>query len=218
VITVRGQFSPGTSLVAQFARSGGALPTAQPTVLENIPLADQRGAPASRDIRIAVPDAQSADVVWLSVTAYQTPGIIPLAFSAPRVPRTVPMHALLPPGTEAVVDWPVAFLYPCLQIAGTPQGIATLPRWRVSTPTFDDAGDIAIAPHLGGPFITARALVRVERLPVYLDGDPMRDSATLYRRRPVTAFSNPKISRVREVSWGWQYRGHLHAPGSVSGS
>ncbi|HYZ35168.1 MAG TPA: arabinosyltransferase domain-containing protein [Pseudonocardiaceae bacterium] len=218
VITVSGQFSPGTSLVAQFARSGGALPTAQPTVLESIPLADQRGAPAARDIRIAVPEAQSADVVRLSVTAYQAPGMIPLAFSAPRVPRTVPMRALLPPGTEAVVDWPVAFLYPCLQIAGTPQGTATLPRWRVSTPTVDDAGDIAIAPQLGGSFVTARALVRVDRLPVYLGGDAMRDIATLYRWRPVTAFSNPRISRISEVSWGWQYRGHLHAPGSVSGS
>jgi arabinosyltransferase A/arabinosyltransferase B/arabinosyltransferase C len=210
VVTISGQLPPGTSLVAQFARSGGAQPT---SVVSSVTLADQRGAPAARDIRIAVPDARSADLVRLSVTAYQAPGTIPLTFSAPRIPRTVPMHDVLPAGTEAVVDWPVAFLYPCLRIAGTPEGTATLPRWRVSTPAADDSGDIVTAPGFGGPFVTPRALSQAEQLAVYLQGDPMRDVATLYRWRPVTALSAPDISRTSEIRWGWQRSGHLHVPG-----
>lgn len=209
VVTVDGQWRPGTSLVAQFARSGGA----QPTVLRSVTLADQRGAPAPRDIRIAVPDAPSADLVRLSVTAYQAPGAMPLSFSAPRIPHTVPMRDVLPAGTEAIVDWPVAFLYPCLQIAGTPDGTATLPRWRVSTPVADDSGDIVTAPGFGGPFATPRALIQAETLAVYLQGDPMRDVGTLYRWRPVTALSAPEISRISENRWGWQHSGHLHVPG-----
>ena len=32
----------------------------------------------------------------------------------PRVPRLTPMDQVLPPGTRAILDWPVAFLFPCL--------------------------------------------------------------------------------------------------------
>ncbi|MDQ3900335.1 MAG: arabinosyltransferase domain-containing protein [Actinomycetota bacterium] len=215
VVTISGQLRPGTSLVAQFARSGGAQPTAQPTAqpreVHSVTLTDQPGAPAARDIRIAVPE--SAELVRLSVTAYQAPAAMPLVFSVPRIPRTVPMHDVVPPATEAVVDWPVAFLYPCLRIAGTPGGTATLPPWRVSTPVADGAGSIVLAPELGGPFATPRALIQAEQLAVYLQGDPMRDVATLYRWRPVTTFSTPGISRMSEIRWGWQHSGHLHVPG-----
>jgi hypothetical protein len=123
------------------------------------------------------------------------------------------MNTVLSPGTEAVVDWPVAFLHPCLKIAGTPEGTAALPRWRVSPPSYDDAGGEIVAPYTGGPFLTPRTLVRVHRLPVYLDGDPLRDVATLYRWQPLTAFDSPKVSRHREVVDGWRRQGHLHVPG-----
>jgi len=61
--------------------------------------------------------------------------------------------------------------------------------------------------------VTARALVRVDQLPVYLDGDPLRDVATLYRWRPVTVLGTPGFSRDSEVVAGWRRRGHLHVPG-----
>jgi arabinosyltransferase A/arabinosyltransferase B/arabinosyltransferase C len=209
VVTISGQFNPGTSLVAEFAHSGGA----KPTVSHSVMLTDEPGGPGPRDMRITVPDNRSVDLVRLSVTTSWAPGTMPLAFSVPRLPRTVPMRDVLPSGSEAAVDWPVAFLYPCLRIAGTPGGTATLPRWRVSTAAADNSGDIATAPELGGPLATPRTLIRAEKLAVYLDGDPMRDVATLYRWRPVTAFSTPAISRVTEIRWGWQYSGHLHVAG-----
>ncbi|HSL07412.1 MAG TPA: hypothetical protein VK887_05480, partial [Pseudonocardiaceae bacterium] len=77
----------------------------------------------------------------------------------------------------------------------------------------DDSGDIVVAPHTGGPFVTPRTLVRVHRLPVYLDGDPLRDVITLYRWQPLTEFDSPQITRHREVVNGWHHRGHLHIPG-----
>lgn len=206
VVTISGQLLPGTSLVAQFARGSGT----QHTTVHSVTLADQPGAPAPRDIRIAVPEP--ADLVRLSVTAYRAPGPVPLAFSVPRIPRTVPMHDVVPPATEAVVDWPVAFLYPCLRIAGTPEGTAMLPRWRVSTPAYDSSGYIVSAPELGGPFATPRALVQADQLAVYLQGDPMRDVATLYRWTPLTTLGTPRMSRISEIRWGWQHSGHLHVP------
>jgi arabinosyltransferase A/arabinosyltransferase B/arabinosyltransferase C len=205
VVTIAGELGPGGSLVAEFGSAEGA-PRA------TVGLSDPPGAPAARDIRIAVPDP-AASLVRLTVAARRAPGTVPLVFSQPRNPRSQPMSRMLPPGTEAVVDWPVAFLYPCLTIAGTPDGTAALPSWRVSTPSSDDSGDIAITPRTGGPFVTPRTLVRVHRLPVYLDGDPLRDVVTLYRWQLLTAFDSPEITRHREVVPGWHHQGHLHIPG-----
>ncbi|MGH3977585.1 MAG: hypothetical protein ACRDRZ_01070 [Pseudonocardiaceae bacterium] len=53
----------------------------------------------------------------------------------------------------------------------------------------------------------------MDQLPVYLDGDPLRDVATLYRWRPVTVLGTPGFSRDSEVVAGWRRRGHLHVPG-----
>jgi hypothetical protein len=205
VVTLSGELGPGSSLVAEFGSADG-------TPRAAVPLLDPPGAPDARDIRIVVPDP-AASLVRLTVTARQGRGTAALAFTQPRSPRTQPMNTVLPPGTAAVVDWPVAFLYPCLEIAGTPDGTATLPGWRVSTPTYDDAGDIIVAPHTGGPFVTSRVLVRVQLLPVYLDGDPLRDAATLQRWEPLSTFGRPELSRHREVVPGWQRRGQLHVPG-----
>jgi arabinosyltransferase A/arabinosyltransferase B/arabinosyltransferase C len=205
VVTIAGDLGPGSSLVAEFGSAEGAPRAA-------VGLTDPPGAPAARDIRITVPDP-AASLVRLTVATRRAPGTVPLAFSQPRNPRTQPMNSVLSPGTEAVVDWPVAFLYPCLKIAGTPDGTAALTGWRVSAPSYDAAGDIIVECQTGGPFVTPRTLVRVHRLPVYLDGDPLRDVATLYRWQPLTAFGSPEVSRHREVVDGWQRQGHLHVPG-----
>ncbi|HEX2297082.1 MAG TPA: arabinosyltransferase C-terminal domain-containing protein, partial [Pseudonocardiaceae bacterium] len=220
VVTISGELGPGSTLVAEFGRAGdsagdsGAAGPVEPR--HRVTLTDQPGAPAPRDIRIAVPDGlggPGAGVVRLSVSTQPGTGTAAPAFSAPRSPRTTSMTEVLPPGTGAVVDWPVAFLYPCLDIAGTPDGTAQLPRWRVGTPAADGSGGIVTAPQFGGPFATPRALSRAEQLPVYLDGDPLRDVGTLYRWAPVTTLSAPAVSRTRETRWGWQHQGYLHVPG-----
>jgi hypothetical protein len=209
VITISGELRAGSSLLAEFGRSSDD--AAAMTTLAAIPLADQPGAPASRDVRMIVPDA-AADLVRLSVTAQREPGAVPLSFSPPRTPHPEPMNTVLPPGTEAVVDWPVAFMYPCLKIAGTPNGTAALPQWRVGTPSSDKSGDIITAPQTGGPFTTARSLVRAIRIPVYLNADPLRDILTISRWQPLTSFSRPDISHGSEVIDGWRHHGHLHVP------
>lgn len=215
VITVSGELGPGGRVVAEFGRSagtGGAPAGTTVTPLATIAFTDQPGAPATRDLRIIATDGPEADVVRLTVTAARHPGTVPLAFSQPRSPRTTPMTTVLPPGTEAMLDWPVAFLFPCLEIAGTPDGTAPIPHWRVGPPSSDSSDHIITAPANGGPFAAPRALVRTEQVPVYLDGEPLRDVGTLYRWQPITPLAPPGISREREVVGGWQGRGHLHVP------
>ena len=173
VVTVAG---PAGGLAAEFGRAG--------QVLTRVPLGGGDTGPTDR--RLPVP--AGADTVRLAVAA--GPGGAPTgpvvaAASLPRVPVLTPMDRVLPRGTTAILDWPVAFVFPCLRPAPLPPGTAALPRWRVAPPADDTAAAITYAPDLGGPFATARLLVTQHRLPTYLRDDPIRATPQLYRWDPV---------------------------------
>ena len=42
------------------------------------------------------------------------------------------MTQVLPRGTRAILDWPVAFVFPCLTPEPLPPGTAGLAQWRVA--------------------------------------------------------------------------------------
>ena len=141
------------------------------------------------------------------------PPELPLAVSVPRVPRTVPFDEVVPPGSTALVDWPVALVFPCLRPPALTGGTAGVPPWRLTPPGLSDAGEIAVAPTTGGPFLTPRLLVEEVRLPVYLDGDPTRDAVGLARwvpRLPLGALS-PQVGE--ETVAAWSRAGRAGVPG-----
>ena len=108
------------------------------------------------------------------------------AASLPRAPVLTPMTEVLPRGTRAILDWPVAFAFPCLTPEPLPPGTAALAQWRVAPPADDPSAAITYTPGLGGPFAGPRLLVTQRRMPTYLRGDPTRDGVQLYRWVPVT--------------------------------
>ena len=95
------------------------------------------------------------------------------------------MTQVLPRGTRALLDWPVAFVFPCLDPEPLPPGTASLPQWRVAPPADDPSAEITYTPGLGGPFAGPRLLVTQRRMPTYLRDDPVRDGVQLYRWEPV---------------------------------
>jgi arabinosyltransferase A/arabinosyltransferase B/arabinosyltransferase C len=95
------------------------------------------------------------------------------------------MTRVLPRGTRAILDWPVALVFPCLHPEPLPPGTAALPQWRVGPPADDPSAQITYTPGLGGPFAGPRLLVTQRRMPTYLRGDPTRDPVQLYRWEPV---------------------------------
>ena len=175
VVTLTGLLRPGDVLNAEFA-SGGA-------VLATVPLTGPGlaadGAPTDR--RLLAPPG--ADAVRLSVAAAPD-GVA--AVSLPRAPVLTPMTEVLPRGTRAILDWPVAFAFPCLTPEPLPPGTAALAQWRVAPPADDPSAAITYTPGLGGPFAGPRLLVTQRRMPTYLRGDPTRDGVQLYRWVPVT--------------------------------
>jgi len=128
----------------------------------------------------------------------------------PRAPRLTPMEQVVPPGSRAILDWPVAFLFPCLTPEPLPPGV---PTWRVAPPASDPAAGITYAPGFGGPFAGPRLLVTQQRLPTYLAGDPVRDAVRLYRWVPIMPLSTPEPVVTERTVMGWSSDGHARVPG-----
>ena len=111
---------------------------------------------------------------------------------------------------RAILDWPVAFAFPCLTPEPLPPGTAALAQWRVAPPADDPSAAITYTPGLGGPFAGPRLLVTQRRMPTYLRGDPTRDGVQLYRWEPVTPLRT--LTPTVQLENGHTDPGHLRVP------
>jgi arabinosyltransferase A/arabinosyltransferase B/arabinosyltransferase C len=202
VVTVSGLAQPGASLVAEFATTAGG----PALTSRNIP---SPGSATPVDVRLVAPPEATA--VRLLVDA---PDAAPatMVASLPRVPRLTPMSQLLPPGTRAILDWPVAFVFGCLQPAPLALGSAGLPEWRVAPPAADPSAGITYSPTFGGPFAAPRLLVTEQRMATYLRGDPTRDAVQLYHWVTPQQLATPAPTVTRRDLWGWHSDGTIRTP------
>lgn len=164
--------------------------------------------PAREDIRELAPAA--ATTVRLAVDAPDTARAVA---TLPRSPRLTPMTELLPPGTSALLDWPVAFLFPCLTPEPLPVGTAALPEWRVGPPMDNTETHITYQAEYGGPFVAPRLLITERRMPTYLAADPLRDAGQLYRWVPIGPLARPEPVVTWHTVAGWQRDGRPRVPG-----
>ncbi len=195
VVTTVGTLRPGDDVELQFAG-----------VDARQKITTSSAAPV--DVRVPVPAGATA--VRLVIDA--GPGG-KAEVTLPRTPRLTPMELVLPPGTRAILDWSVAFVFPCLVPEPLPLGTAGRATWRVAPPTSDPAAGITYAPGFGGPFAGPRLLVTQQRLPTYLAGDPTREAVRLYRWIPITALSTPQPVVTEHTVMGWTSDGHARVPG-----
>jgi hypothetical protein len=198
VVTTSGTLQPGDGLFLEFGDGAG--------VLERRPVAPE--LPVQDDVRELAPEGAVA--VRLAVDAPDTGRALA---TLPRAPRLTPMTELLPPGSSALLDWPVAFLFPCLDPEPLPTGTAALPEWRVGPPMDNTETHITYRPEFGGPFVAPRLLITERRMPTYLAGDPLRDAGQVYRWVPIRPLARPEPV----ISWhtviGWHQDGHARVPG-----
>jgi arabinosyltransferase A/arabinosyltransferase B/arabinosyltransferase C len=201
VVTTSGALRPGDRLLLEFGHGQ--------EVLERRAIPIEK--PEPRDVREMAP--AQADTVRLVADAPEPGPRSPAAVSLPRVPRLTPMSQLLPPGSTAILDWPVAFLFPCLTPEPLPLGTAGLAEWRVAPPAEDPSAGITYRPAFGGPFAAPRLLVAEQRMPTYLRGDPTRDAAQLYRWLPIQRFRSVQPVIADHEVPGWHSDGHARVPG-----
>jgi hypothetical protein len=200
VVTTSGVPRPGDGLFLEFGAGS--------RVLDRTPLVPR--LPVQDDIRELAP--AGADTVRLVVDAPDASGA-PAVASLPRAPRLTPMTHLLPPGSTALLDWPVAFLFPCLTPEPLRHGTAALPEWRVGPPADDTETHITYLPEYGGPFVAPRLLITEQRMAAYLSGDPLRDAVQLYRWVPMRPLARPEPVVTQRTVAGWYREGHARVPG-----
>jgi Mycobacterial cell wall arabinan synthesis protein/EmbC C-terminal domain len=201
VVTTSGVTGPNDTLTMQFGRGNEVVDQRRITSASSGPVDVRQPAPAG------------ADSVRLTVDA-PTQETRPAALvSLPRVPRLTPMETLLPPGSRAILDWPVAFLFGCITPEPLALGSAGLARWRVAPPASDPSAGITYAPSFGGPFAAPRLLVTEQRMATYLAGDPTRDTAQLYRWIPIANLARPRPVVADRTVMGWESDGRTRVPG-----
>jgi hypothetical protein len=201
VVTTSGQTRPGDGLFLEFGADGRSLDRRRISADGAVPIDHRELAPAG------------AAVVRLVIDAPTAGPASPAVVSLPRVPRLTPMEQVLPRGATAILDWPVAFLFPCVHPAALPDGTAQLPGWRIGPAAGDQAADITYAAGFGGPFTASRLLVTQQRMATYLQGDPLRDGTTLYRWTPVVPLAAPQPTVTERTVAGWHRDGHARVPG-----
>jgi hypothetical protein len=200
-VTVRGTLGPGVSLVAEFGRRG-----AQDGDVEALDTEDfvDPGESRTRDLRLdSRTGGASADVIRLVARDGGPETARPLAFSAPRAPVTSPFSEVVPADDPALVDWPVAFVFPCQAHAVQSLGLTDLPDWRIAAPLPNRAGDIITAAAVGGPYAPAALLVDEVEYPIYQEGAPLERPITLFRWVPRQPLEEPVVTVTDRVVSGW---------------
>jgi hypothetical protein len=200
VVTIAGDRGVGTELRAEF----GTLDGDRVTVLGDAPVPEAGGGPAARDARLdasAVPP--QAGVVRLVAIDRGTAGELPLSVAVPRVPVTEPFADVVDAETPALVDWPVAFVFPCQTMAVQAAGLTDVPRWRITPPPGDAAGEIVVAPFVGGPYSAADSLVEATPLPVYVANRSQERLVQLLAWTPRLELAEPRRSGGRLTVSGW---------------
>jgi hypothetical protein len=126
-----------------------------------------------------------------------------LAFSPPRAPVTTPLRDVVPADVPAIVDWPVAFVFPCQEHAVQALGLTDVPGWRIAAPLPNRAGDIITSAAVGGPYAPAALLVEEVEYPVYQDGALFDRPVTLLRWVPRQPLEAPARVVADQVVSGW---------------
>jgi arabinosyltransferase A/arabinosyltransferase B/arabinosyltransferase C len=200
VVTTTGDRGVGTNVVAEF----GTVSADEVVAVGARGIPDPGDAPAARDARLDVSTVPpGAEVVRLIVTDGGVATDAPLAVSVPRLPVTEPFLDVVDPASPALVDWPVAFVFPCHEIGVQENGITDVPRWRIAPALPSDAGDIVVADFVGGPYTSARTLVDQVQLPVYQEARPLERPITLYSWRPRFELAQPQRGVTVGTVVGW---------------
>jgi hypothetical protein len=199
VVTQTGDRATGTNVVAEFGtvRNGRIVPSGARG------LADPGGGPAARDSRLVVTGfADAPDVVRLVLTDGGAATSTPLEVSAPRAPRVQPFQQVVPASRPELVDWPVAYVFPCQKLGVMADGRTDVPQWRIAAPLPSDAGDIIIAGFVGGPYTAAYSLVDQREVPVYQRNRPLERPITLFSWQPRVATAAPRTQVTQQTVSG----------------
>lgn len=167
-------------------------------VVDREPVSGQ-GGPNWHDDRVTVDGpAKGADSVRIVGEDKGLGADAWLAFSAPRVPQLTRMTQVLGKA-PTFADWTAASLHPCANTAKIHDGIAEMPKFRVSGGAeVRDIGTGWSGPAGGGPFGWMNVTTSMRALPTYLKGDVDRDWGSLYEVDPYVPDALPAQAAMHQ--------------------
>ncbi len=211
-VTIAAAAPPGkaTSVALEFGRE---TPAGVEVVRSTTVLAQNVGTGASADEtkwadeRLDIGDLP-ADVNRVRVVAKDDDitGDGWVAVSAPRVPTFTTLTQRV--GSAPVyMDWPAAFVYPCMNPVASHDGISQIPAYRITAG--DLAAEAGVADNIGGgPNGWIEELANQPEVPSYLEGDQSgRSWGRLLQIEPYTDGVAPQVEHGTETMWGWQSPG-----------
>lgn len=219
-LSIAGRVGDGTSLELEFGRGdagiGRVAPAAANTVDPAEPVDDElpgrqpRPVPATLTWRtVAVDSAEvpaGADRVRIRAVDAATDPDGWLATTGPRLRDVVALRDFLAVRGPVLVDWPLAFLLPCVldrpRVAG---GLAAAPAVRVMPPeTYAGLAGIATDRGQGGSFLGVGTQARAVEVPTRLVGAPDLEWGHLVLLDHGLALDTYRVTRAAVVTWGWQ--------------
>ncbi|MEX3504780.1 arabinosyltransferase domain-containing protein [Corynebacterium sp. LK2510] len=194
---INGVEQEGTTVRLEYGRRAD---NGEVDVLGDVEMLDQGPTPSWRNLRYPLADlpeeANVARIVaedtslkledWFAVT--------PL-----RVPELAPLGEVLPSDQPGLLDWSVAFQYPCQRTFNHYAGVAEIPEFRIMP---DAPGKMQLSGFMdflgGGALATAEAVNYSYEIPGYLDGDWQRDwgSVAKYERRTNSVGEAPELADI----------------------
>ncbi len=173
----------------------------------------QESAPQWRDHRVEVGGSAAGATKMRLVVRDQTVGTNGwVAVGPPRAPQLTRMTDVI--GNEPTfVEWTAALVHPCANITTIHDGIAEVPRYRISGGgEVREVGAGWSSPDAGGPFGWMNVTTSMQELPTYLNNDIHRDWGSLYEVHPYEPGALPAAAAKHvhtETHWGFWSPGPL---------
>lgn len=204
---INGVEQEGTELALEYGtlRDGGTV-----RVLGEVEMLDQGEGPLWRNLRYPIADLpEEADVVRLVAEDASFGEKDWLAVTPLRNPTLVAMTDAIDPDTPGLLDWTVAFQYPCQRTFNHYAGVTEIPQFRIMP---DAPGKQQLSGFQdflgGGALATAEAVNSSYEVPGYLRDDWQRDWGSLARYNLRTdstgqAPAEAEIDYETVSRWGW---------------
>jgi len=199
VVSVAGGLAPGLKMAAEYGvptkkgfkvveRRPMPIPPTAATRWEDSRISQQGIDAKVRAVRIVADDTNLTEDGWI-------------ALSAPRVPELTTLTLRLR-DKPVYMDWPTSFVYPCVDLPKVRDGIAEMPRYRITAGLLAHEAGWA-GSNGGGPIGYLETVADMPEIPSFLRGDPKQSWGQLLQVRPLERGAEPQIIRGQEVHPGW---------------
>ena len=168
--------------------AGRVMPDGTVKTVASLTPFDAGGAPEWRNLRFPMAQIPGGATVVRVVATDTSPNSDSwVAVTPPRASTMVSLNTLVGEDDPVLLDWEVAFAFPCQRPAGVVHGVLETPKWRITPDAEGERVNSArwMAGDYGGPLGITENELRPTEIPAYLKNDWARDWGSLQQYAPL---------------------------------